>query len=276
MNYLKFSDLSLKNYLKIFKYSNSFKKNKCFFYGKRMIMLFRKPSTRTRISFEMSFKEEGGKVVFLNEKDTQLSRGESLIDTLKTLSYFCDILVIRTFRQDELKDVSKFFKKPIINALTNESHPCQVLADIYTLIEKENIKKKKILWVGEKNNVFKTWYEASKIFNFKLEAILPLGIKSKKIRYYRSFKYINRKYLAVISDTWNSMGCKKKKKFLYKNIVVKKENLKFTKYFLHCLPAYIGKEIDKNVLNDKKSLVWKCIQNKRKVYKGIIHFLLKN
>ncbi|AXN02490.1 Ornithine carbamoyltransferase [Candidatus Vidania fulgoroideae] len=280
MNYIKFSDFSLKNYKNIFLFSKKIKKkrNNKIFYNKNMIILFNKPSTRTRITFEMGFKEEGGNVVFLNSLDTQISRGENIKDTTKVLSKFCDVLVVRTYNQKEIEKISKYSKVPVVNALTDSFHPCQVASDLFTLLEKTKIRNKSILWVGEKNNIFKTWLDASKTFNFNLEAIFPINEKFSIINRYKSFKEINKKYIAIISDTWDSMKKKKenyKNYNFYKHVKVKKKNLKFTKYFLHCLPAYNNKEVEKGVIYHKKSLVWKCVENKKHVQKGIINFLIK-
>ncbi|MGX7589182.1 hypothetical protein ACT2CC_00475 [Candidatus Vidania fulgoroideorum] len=278
MNYIKFSDFKIKDYKKIFKLSKKFKENirSNIFSNKNMIMLFNKPSTRTRITFEIGFKEENGNVVFLNKKDSQLSRGESIKDTLRVFSKFFDIIVIRTYIHNEVKKMTKYSNTPIINALTDSYHPCQVASDIFTLLEKTIIKGKLILWVGEKNNVFNTWLDASKIFNFKLEAILPYKKKCSCIKYYRSFKEVKKKYVAIVTDTWDSMSLSKKKKnyLLYKNVKVKKKDLKHTDYFLHCLPAYVGKEIGEKVLDNRKSLVWQCVENKKHVQKGIIYYLI--
>ncbi|MGX7576627.1 ornithine carbamoyltransferase [Candidatus Vidania fulgoroideorum] len=278
MNYTKFSNFSFDNYIKIYNYCDKIKNNKKknIFKNKKMVMLFLKPSTRTRVTFEIGFKEEEGKVTFLSFRDTQLSRNETIEETIRILDMFYDVIVIRGYKQREIEIESK---NPIINALTDKYHPCQIASDIYTLMKESknyNLENKKILWVGEKNNLFNTWLEASKIFKFNLEALLPKNQKIKNIKNYYNFKQINKKYLAIATDTWKSMGERKKKKFKdFKNVTVNSKNLKKTKFFLHCMPAYIGKEVGDGVINNKKSLVWKAIENKKHVQKGIIYFLFK-
>ncbi|MGX7577038.1 hypothetical protein [Candidatus Vidania fulgoroideorum] len=266
-NLLNIKNLNFNEYKKIFKIAKAYKK-KYFskdFLNKTMIMLFEKPSTRTRVSLEKSFISGEGKVIFLNKSDTQISRGESLKDTVKTLENFCDILIIRTFSEKKIENVVKFSKVPIINALTNNSHPLQVISDIFTFSEKKSIKDSKIIWVGEKNNVFKTWIDASKIFNFKIKNILNINKLKNKIK----------KCDFLITDTWCSMGKKK-----FKNgLTIKKKHLdKLGKnsFFTHCLPAYRGQEVSSGVINHKKSLVWKAIKDKLYVYKAIINYILKS
>ena len=194
---------------------------------KILAMIFEKPSTRTRVSFEVGMKKINGEVVILDQNDTQLARGESLSDTIKVLSRYVDIIMYRGSDETKLYDISKSSSVPIINGLTNQSHPCQIVADLMTLEENfKNINNLNICWLGDGNNVCNSWIHASKHFDFNLNISCPFGFfPSKKILNKvnnNKIKLLSDPMKAVqgadvlITDTWESMGMKKKNDTLKK------------------------------------------------------------
>ncbi|MGX7589326.1 hypothetical protein [Candidatus Vidania fulgoroideorum] len=264
MNYINFCDLKLIDYLKIFKLSFFLKKRNLKI-KKNVFMFFEKNSTRTNMAFEIASKEIGSKVIKLNKKKSQLIRGESFNDTIKIISIFNDIIVCRC-KKKKMEKIKKISKIPVINALNENEHPTQIINDLFTFLEFfKNFKKKTITWVGKKNNVFNSLKNSSEIFNFRLNTLY------KKNKDYKKF-YKNSN--AVMTDTWNSMYSEKKKgNFL----TVKKKYFKYTNkkcIFLHCLPMYVGKEVEKKVINSKMCKIWKQAKNKIITCKAILYYFL--
>ena len=187
--------------------------------NKSLVMLFEKPSTRTRLSFEIGMQQMGGTAVYLNGKDSQLSTGETLGDTASVISGFCDILMIRTHGHDLIKHWSKHSKVPVINALTNEHHPCQVLADIYTYIEKKgSIQGKTVAYVGVRGNILNSWIQAAEVLDFTLHISNPKIDKkphphnTKNIKYFEDPTQAVENVDIVTTDVWVSLGDKVDKK----------------------------------------------------------------
>ena len=262
---------------------------------KTLIMIFEKPSTRTRLSFELAMKQLGGKILVLNPKESHYGSGdESINDTAKVLSQYGDIVMMRTHKHEHFLEFSKHLDIPIINGLTNLSHPCQIMSDIMTFEElKGPIANKKIAWLGDGNNIVYSLIEAAAKFNFELSIASPKQFRpGKKIVEWAKRK--NAKILitkdpkeainlvdCVMTDKWISMGDeinKKKKKKLLKPYQVNKKIMKLAKkdaIFMHCLPASRGEEVTNDVIDGKQSAVWLEALNRIHVQKSIIQWCLK-
>ena len=263
--------------------------------GKTMIMLFGKPSTRTRISFDLAVKQLGGSSIILNQDEIHYGKGDETIkDTAKVLSQYADILMIRT---DSHKDVDEFQKHldiPIINGLTDLSHPCQIMADILTFEEaKGDINGKTIAWLGDGNNVSNSFIEAATKFKFELKIACPKKYQPNK-KIVSEAKKNNCKLLitedpfeaaegadCVMTDKWISMsdkGDKKKKKKILKKFQVNKKLMNSAKtdaIFMHCLPASRDEEVTSEVMDGKQSVVWLQAFNRIHAQKSIIEWCLK-
>ena len=263
--------------------------------GKTMIMLFGKPSTRTRISFDLAVKQLGGSSIILNQDEIHYGKGDETIkDTAKVLSQYADILMIRT---DSHKDVDEFQKNldiPIINGLTDLSHPCQIMADILTFEEaKGDINGKTIAWLGDGNNVSNSFIEAATKFKFELKIACPKKYQPNK-KIVSEAKKNNCKLLitedpfeaaegadCVMTDKWISMsdkGDKKKKKKILKKFQVNKKLMNSAKtdaIFMHCLPASRDEEVTSEVMDGKQSVVWLQAFNRIHAQKSIIEWCLK-
>jgi len=258
-----------------------------------LAMIFEKPSTRTRVSFEIAIKELGGQAIILDESNTHLARGETIADTARVLDRYCQIFMIRTTNHNKLLEYQKHAKAPIINGLSNISHPCQVLADIMSYEENRGkIGKKKITWMGDLNNVLYSWAEASNIFDFELYIAHPKQVKlssklkeisknKKNINFTQDVKEAVNNTNCIVTDTWFSMGSKKNL-ILEKHFLKYQVNEKVIKYannkvaFMHCLPAKRGKEVSKEIIDNKKiSIVWDEAENRLHIQKAILEWCLK-
>jgi len=263
--------------------------------GKILIMLFEKPSTRTRISFDLAVKQLGGKSLILNPEEIHYGSGdESLHDTAKVLSQYADIVMLRTHAHKNVLEFSKNLNIPIINGLTNLSHPCQIMADVMTFEElKGPIKNRKIAWLGDGNNVVYSLIEAAVQFEFQLSIACPKGYgPDKKILQWAKKNNGNISVTknpleasnnadCVITDKWISMGDKinkNKKKNALKPYQVNKKIMKSAKkdsIFMHPLPANRGEEVTNDVMDGKQSAVWLEALNRIHAQKSIIEFCLK-
>jgi len=263
--------------------------------GKILIMLFEKPSTRTRISFDLAVKQLGGKSLILNPDEIHYGSGnESLHDTAKILSQYADIVMLRTHAHKNVLEFSKNLNIPIINGLTDLSHPCQIMSDVMTFEElKGPIKNKKITWIGDGNNVVYSLIEAAVQFEFKLSIACPKGYEpNKKILQWAKKNngniLITKNPLeasnnadCIMTDKWISMGDKinknKKKKALKPYQVNKKIMQAANKdsIFMHCLPASRGEEVASDVMDGKKSAVWLEALNRIHAQKSIIEWCLE-
>ena len=279
----------------IIKQGHFLKKN----YGKKFLkekkilaMIFEKPSTRTRVSFEVGMKKLNGDVVVLDQHDSQLGRGESLQDTIKVLGRYVDIILYRGSDEKKLYEISESSNVPIINGLTNDSHPCQIVADIMTLEENfEDINKLEICWVGDGNNVCNSWIEAVNHYDFKLNISCPEGCfpseknlinsKSSQVRLYEKPSEAVKNADVIITDTWESMGIKKDKQKLEKFDKFRVDAKLMSKtnknsFFLHCLPAHRGCEVTDEIIDGKNSLVWDEAQNRLYAHQSILLWCLEN
>ncbi len=293
-HFLNINKLSTKEMLLIIKQAHYLKKH----YGKKFLeekkilaMIFEKPSTRTRVSFEVGMKKLNGDVVVLDQHDSQLGRGESLQDTIKVLGRYADIILYRGSDEKKLYEISESSNVPIINGLTNNSHPCQIIADIMTLEENfKDINKLQICWIGDGNNVCNSWIEAVNHYDFKLNISCPEGCfpsekilkdsKSSHVRLFNCPIEAVRNADVVITDTWESMGIKRDKEKLkkfYKFRVDSELMLHTAKnsFFLHCLPAHRGSEVTDEIIDGKNSLVWDEAQNRLYAHQSILLWCLE-
>ena len=263
--------------------------------GKTMIMLFGKPSTRTRISFDLAVKQLGGSSIILNQDEIHYGKGDETIkDTAKVLSQYADILMIRTDSHNDVDEFQKHLDIPIINGLTDLSHPCQIMADILTFEEaKGDINGKTIAWLGDGNNVSNSFIEAATMFKFELKIACPKKYQPNK-KIVSEAKKNNCKLLitedpfeaaegadCVMTDKWISMsdkGDKKKKKKILKKFQVNKKLMNSAKtdaIFMHCLPASRDEEVTSEVMDGKQSVVWLQAFNRIHAQKSIIEWCLK-
>ena len=294
-HFIDLDEISTKQIRSILDLSHKIKRSKSrkkILKNKFLSMIFEKPSTRTRISFEIGMKQLGGDVITLDQADTQLGRGESIQDTIKVLGEYVDIILYRGSSDKLLNDISLLSSIPIINGLTDNSHPCQIMADILTLEEKfKNLNKLKICWVGDGNNVCNSWIDISKHFNFNLNISTPkvyrpdlLKIEKikkfgKNINYFVDPKKAVEDADVVITDTWSSMGTKESKIRIAKfsKYQVNKSLMKLAKrhaVFLHCMPAHRGQEVTAEIIDGKNSLILKEASNRLHVQKSILLWCL--
>ena len=261
--------------------------------GKTLALIFEKPSTRTRVSFEVGMLQLGGNVVILNDKETQLSRGETVADTSRLLSRYADIIMLRTDKHKRLNELAVNASVPVINGLTDNTHPCQIMADILTFQEhRGSIENKSVAWVGDGNNVATSWLHASTKFGFKLRIATPKSLEIEKAIILEAknnggqIDVFNDPFAAVadadcvLTDTWLSMGAKKNNsqvENLLKPFQVNRklmETAKANAVFMHCLPAHRGEEVTAEVIDGPQSLVWDEAENRLHVQKAIILWCL--
>ena len=263
---------------------------------KLLLMVFEKPSTRTRLSFDIAMRQLGGETIVMNSSDMHLGKGEeSVEDTAKVISSFSDIVMFRTFKHQTLIDLSKLLTVPLINGLTNSSHPCQLLSDVMTYEEKKgSIKDANIAWVGDGNNVANSAIEAAVQFDFNLNVCVPKKyLPSKKIldwaeknngkiKIFHDPKKGVKDVDCIMSDKWISMGDKgdnKKKKINLKKFQVNDKLMALANnnaIYLHVLPAARGEEVTPSIIDGKQSLVWTQAENRLHGQKAIIDWCLSN
>ncbi|UCG81483.1 MAG: ornithine carbamoyltransferase [Desulfobacterales bacterium] len=258
--------------------------------GKTLGLIFDKPSTRTRVSFEAAMAQLGGTPLFLNAQDTQLIRNEPIADTARALSRYLDALAVRTYSQDLLNELAAAASIPIINGLTDLYHPCQVLSDLMTILEKKGeLENLKIVWIGDGNNVAHSWLNAAAILPLHLVVSCPAGYQPDetilvaavsdtkgKIHVISDPKEAVRDADVIYTDVWASMGQESehglRKKFFQpyqvnQGLVAK---AKPDVIVMHCLPAHRGEEISADVLEGAHSVVWDQAENKLHMHKGIL------
>ena len=280
---LSFAQIIKKNPLK---YSSLLK-------SKSLGLLFEKQSTRTRLSFSIGMQKIGGHVIELNKNDVGFESRETTKDLLKTMSQYFDLLIIRNDDHNKLLELASLNILPIINGLSNYSHPCQILSDIFTIEETlGKIENQTIAWVGDFNNVLISLLQAAEIFNFKLKIAVPESIlisnhkmiKKMNLRYSKFFTQISKAVKdtnCVMTDVWVSMGEKnsKSKKIILQDFQVNDQVMQYAKknaIFMHCLPAHRNEEVTDSVIDGKQSKVWQQAQNRMYVQQSILNFLLKS
>ena len=255
--------------------------------GKYLALIFEKSSTRTRLSFEVAMNQLGGRASFLSVSDLQLGRGEPISDTAKVISSMADGVVLRTIKHSTLEAFAESSTSPIINGLTNLSHPCQLLADMLTFIEhKGSLENKKVCWVGDFNNVCYSYIEAAEIFNFNLTIVCPDEYKPKDIVLNSNVELNSsidsglKEADLVTTDVWVSMGDEKdseRRLSSFSNYQISPavmDKAKNDALFLHCLPAIRGQEISADMLDDPRSKVWEQAENRLHAQKSLLLALL--
>lgn len=260
------------------------------FSGKVLAMIFEKSSTRTRVSFEAGMAQLGGSALFLSPNDTQLGRGESVEDSARVISRMVDIIMIRTFGHDKIEKFAEYSSVPVINALTDDYHPCQLLADMQTYIEhRGSIKGKRVVWFGDGNNMCQSYMNAADMLDFELIIACPEGFEpcSNLLEKFSDRVSIERNPVAavsgadlVVTDTWASMGQEEEKQLrekAFSGFQVNEEIMSLAAkdaLFMHCLPAYRGLEISATIMESKWSVVWDEAENRLHAQKALVEFLL--
>ena len=260
--------------------------------NKTLAMIFDKSSTRTRVSFEAGMTQLGGQSLFLSEKDIQLGRGEPITDSAIVISSMVDAIMLRLSSHEDIVEFSKHSSKPVINALSDESHPCQILADLMTYQEhRGSIKGKKIAWIGDGCNVCQTYMQAAAIFDFELSIATPSGYEpsdkfiekyKKNISFFENPKDACRDADIIVTDVWTSMGQEleiKQRETAFKGFQVDQKLMgqaKDNALFMHCLPAYRGKEVSAEVIDGKQSVVWSEAENRLHVQKSLLLYLIED
>ena len=296
-HYLQFSDLTAAEYSYLFERAALIKKKfKAYekhqpLIDRTMVMIFEKASTRTRVSFEAGMYQLGGTVVNLTTEGSQLGRAEPIEDSAKVISRMVDLVMIRTFEQTKIDRFAAHSRVPVINGLTNEFHPCQILADIFTYIEhRGSIKGKTVAWVGDGNNMANTWLQASEILGFKIHLSTPGGYEVDQaiagIRSAASYEIFKDPMKAcagadlVTTDVWTSMGFEAEneaRKKAFADWCVDSDMMKAAKpdaLFMHCLPAHRGEEVEADVIDGPQSVVLDEAENRMHVQKALMEFLL--
>jgi ornithine carbamoyltransferase len=256
-----------------------------------LVMIFEKASTRTRLSFEAGMQQLGGAAIYLNTRDSQLGRGEPVEDAAEVISRMSDLVMIRTFEQSIIERFASRSRVPVINGLTNEYHPCQILADIYTYIEhRGSIKGKTVAWIGDSNNVCNTWLQAAEILDFNVHVSTPPGYEVEPERaglygtdHYEEFadpmEACKGAHL-VTTDVWTSMGFEAENEERLKDFADWQVDADMMRVaapdalFMHCLPAHRGEEVSAEVIDGAQSVVWDEAENRLHVQKALMEFLL--
>jgi len=253
-------------------------------------MIFEKSSTRTRISFEAGMAQFGGSAIFLSPRDTQLGRGEPIEDSARVMSRMVDAIMIRTFEHEKIEKFAAYSKVPVINALTDDFHPCQLLADVQTYVEhRGSIKGKTVAWIGDGNNMCHSYINAARQFDFKLNIAAPEGFdpseylmskNADRVTLVRDPKEAVKGADLVVTDVWASMGQEeeqKEREEKFAGFQVTKELLALANpdvLFMHCLPAHRGEEVSAEVMDDPNSVVWDEAENRLHAQKALLEFLM--
>jgi ornithine carbamoyltransferase len=255
-----------------------------------LVMVFEKNSTRTRLSFEAGMHQLGGAAIYLNTRDSQLGRGEPVEDAAQVMSRMCDIIMIRTFGQEIIERFAAHSRVPVINGLTNEHHPCQVLADIFTFIEhRGSITGKTVAWIGDANNMLYSWLQAAEVFSFHLNVSTPAGydidpsLVSATNKNYTVFPNPSDACAGahlVTTDVWTSMGYEEENAARLRAFdgwivdSAKMQRAQPDALFMHCLPAHRGEEVAADVIDGPQSVVWDEAENRLHVQKALLEYLL--
>jgi len=296
-HFIDFDDLSFEELQEIINRAITLKKehNKCVFNNslknKTLAMIFDKSSTRTRVSFETGMTQLGGHALFLSNKDIQLGRGEPIIDSAIVISSMVDAMMLRISSHEDITTFSKHSNKPVINALSDLSHPCQILADLMTFQEQRgSINGKKVAWIGDGNNVCQTYMQAAEMFGFDLNIATPNGYEPNQsfvgsyqnnIIYYSNPTDACEAADLVVTDIWTSMGKEseqKQRKSAFKGYQVNQKMMSVANrdaLFMHCLPAHRGEEVSSDVIDGKQSVVLDEAENRLHVQKALLLYLIE-
>ena len=292
-HFLNFDKFSKKNLVSIIERAIEIKsksETSNIFDKKTLGLIFQKPSTRTRVSFELAMRRLGGNTIFLSSSELQMSRGEPIPDTAKVLSSMVNSIVIRNDSHEELKLFAENSSVPVINGLTDLFHPCQILADLMTFKEKNEGKTlKKVCWIGDGNNVCNSYIEAASIFDFEISIFCPKGCEPHQPLLNKAKDFITlassknealEKAQIVTTDVWTSMSdesSSKERKKTFKNFFVEEKDMELADdkaIFLHCLPAHRGEEISFTMLEHSQSMVWDQAENRLHAQQSLLEFLL--
>ena len=295
-HFLQFSDFTLAEYEYVIARAQfikcKFKKYEPYhpLADRTLVMVFEKNSTRTRLSFEAGMHQLGGAAIYLNTRDSQLGRGEPVEDAAQVMSRMCDIIMIRTFGQDIINRFAANSRVPVINGLTNEQHPCQVLADIFTFIEHRGaIAGKTVAWIGDANNMLYSWLQAAEVFGFHVNVSTPKGYDidpalvaptNKRFTFYADPAEACTDAHLVTTDVWTSMGFEEENAVRLKAFdgwivdAAKMRRAKSDALFMHCLPAHRGEEVAADVIDGPQSVVWDEAENRLHVQKALLEYLV--
>jgi ornithine carbamoyltransferase len=258
--------------------------------NKVLAMIFEKSSTRTRVSFESAMIQFGGGSIFLSPDDTQLGRGEPLEDSARVISSMVDAVMIRTFEHSKIETFAKYSSVPVINALTDDFHPCQLLADMQTYFEhRGDIAGKKVVWIGDGNNMCHSYINAAQQFGFELNIATPAGYEpdqaivdavDAKVNLFNDAKAAAEGADLVVTDVWASMGQEEEQRkrevafaaFQVDSEVMAKANA--DALFMHCLPAHREEEVTADVIDGPQSVVWDEAENRLHAQKALLEFLI--
>lgn len=273
-----------------FKREHQQRQYKDLFRNRVLGMIFEKSSTRTRVSFEAGMAQMGGNAMFLAPKDIQLGRGEPIEDSARVMSAMVDIIMIRTFGHSRVERFAQFSSVPIINALTDDFHPCQLLADMQTFIEhRGSIQGKTVAWIGDGNNMCQTYIQAAKQFDFELRIACPQGFEPRedlldankdRVAIMRDPKEAARGAHLLATDVWASMGHEheiNERRRAFAGYQLNRELLGVAAsdvLYMHCLPAHREEEISADLMEDPQSVIWDEAENRLHSQKALIEFLL--
>lgn len=296
-HYLQFKDFSAEEYGYLFRRArwikDKFKRYEPYhpLFDRTLVMIFEKASTRTRLSFEAGMQQLGGSAIYLNTRDSQLGRGEPIEDSAQVISRMSDLVMIRTFEQSSVERFAAHSRVPLINGLTDELHPCQALADIFTFIEhRGSIQGKTVAWVGDANNMCNTWLQAAEVLDFRVHVSSPqgYGIQLGKVGLTGTahFQLFDdpmdacRGAHLVTTDVWTSMGFEAEneaRRKAFSGWCVDGRMMAEAApdaVFMHCLPAHRGEEVTPEVIDGWQSLVWDEAENRLHAQKALMEFLV--
>ena len=256
-----------------------------------LVMIFEKASTRTRLSFEAGMHQLGGSAIYLNTRDSQLGRGEPVEDAAEVISRMSDAVMIRTYEQTIVERFASRSRVPVINGLTNEYHPCQIMADIFTFIEHRGpIQGKTVAWIGDSNNMCNTWLQAAELLDFNVHVSTPPGYEVEPERaglfgtaHFEQFAdplEAARGADLLTTDVWTSMGFEAENEArlkAFEHWQVDDEMMRAADpqaVFMHCLPAHRGEEVATEVIDGQQSVVWDEAENRLHTQKALLEFLI--
>jgi ornithine carbamoyltransferase len=296
-HFLQLKDLSRDEYAHLFERTRwikeRFKRYEPYrpLHDRTLAMVFEKHSTRTRVSFEAGMHQLGGSVITLMTRDTQLGRGEPIEDVSRVISRMVDVVMIRTFEQAIIEQFAAHSRVPVINGLTNEYHPCQIMGDIYTFTEQRgDIRGRTVAWIGDSNNVCNTWLQAAELFDFNVHVSTPPGYEVEPERaglygtdHYEEFEdpmEAAKDADLITTDVWTSMGFEAEgaeRKRDFQDWQVDADMMRAAKknaLFMHCLPAHRGEEVAAEVIDGPNSVVWDEAENRLHTQKALMEYLL--
>ena len=296
-HFLEFKDLTREEFDYIFQRArwikDKFKRYETYhpLFDRTLVMIFEKASTRTRLSFEAGMFQLGGSAIYLNTRDSQLGRGEPVEDAAQVISRMSDVVMIRTFEQTIVERFAAHSRVPVINGLTNEFHPCQILTDVFTWIERNgSIQGKTVAWIGDTNNMCNSWLQAAELLDFKVHVSSPKGYEvdvakanisgTSHFEQFADPMEATRGAHIITTDVWTSMGFEAENEIRmrdFKDFQVDADMMKVASkdaVFMHCLPAHRGEEVTAEVIDGPQSVVWDEAENRLHAQKALLEFLV--